>query len=501
MNLIHRARQIGRLVAESRQSFSGRAGIVFVGSALGQGIAFLMLPLAARIYQADTLGRAATILSIVSISALVICLQYDQAVVVASDAELPYLLLLSSGIAMIWGVLLGAAILVDLNVAWPGGGHLLASWGVDWKLPLLMLTYAPFTLLTNLSLRRNHLSKVSVGRAIYYGGASVLQVVCGLWFGATESVFLLAQVVAACVAVSWLFPYRDTVTWVMGQLGIKRILAEIRRVAKSYVKFPQYQMGAGFVNAISIYVPIIFLRAAFSDAWAGWYFMAWRLLAAPLTLISQAIGQVFYRDSAERERSGIHQGRLLENVVFSLLRVVLLPAVVLGICAPFLVPYLLGQEWAPVAPIIQVLLISMVVSFFTSPVSMFLNVKSLQAGALAYNLVLFLGRVLALGVGWRLGSEIGSIAAYSVVSMVVLLSFCHYIVQSAEGSTSQIIRRALPLCVDVVLLMALAAFLWLTHVLYQPFGILAVGMAVCVAGWRDLRRGNWRARLQAGRTA
>lgn len=499
MNLVDRARQGRRSVRGTGQSFFARAGIVFTGSAFGQGITFAMLPLTARIYEADVLGRAATVIAIVSISALVTCLQYDQAVVVAHDDELPYLLLLAFGIAAAWTGLISAAVLFDQRVALPGGTRLLDSWGIDWKLPVLILTYAIFTLLTNLGLRRNQLSKVSVGRTIYYGGAAILQVVGGLWLGGKESVFLLAQAAAASAAAVWLFPYREVIRWAACQPAIRPMAAEIWRVARVYAKFPRYQMGAGIVNAISMYMPIVFLRMVFSDAWAGWYFMAWRVVASPMTLVSQAIGQVFYRDSAERERTGIHQGQLVENVVFGLFRVSVLPCVGLGISAPIIVPALLGQAWAPVAPIIQILLVSTVVVFFTSPVSMLLNVKGLQGGALAYNVALFLGRVAALGAGWLVRSEISSIAFYSMATFIVMLLFCRYIVRSVGGSVLRVFRRAQSLVVDVVLILSFSACLWLVRVLYHPLGILAVGLSLCVALWRDIRRGGWRASPQGVR--
>lgn len=492
MNLDRLRQQIRGVVEHRSQGFLGRAGTVFAGTALGQGVAFLMLPLIARVYQAEALGRAATVLAVVSMSALVVCFQYDQALIVGNDAELPYLLLLASGIATTWVVLLAAAILVCQQVMLPRGRHLLASWGIDWTFPVLMLVYAIFSLLINLGLRRDQLSKVCLARMIYYGGASVLQVACGLEFGGKERAFLLAQAAAALVAMVWLFPFREAVNWVTGKQGTRQIVVEIRHVARAHAKFPQYQMGAGLLNAVSIYMPIVFLRVAFSDAWAGWYFMAWRLLAAPMTLVAQAIGQVFYRDSAARERSGVHQGQLVENVVCGLFRAVLLPCVVLGISAPFLVHYFLGSTWGPVATIIRLLLISTIAGFFTSPVSMLLNVKGLQAGALAYNLLLFLGRVLALGIGWLIQSAFGSIGLYSVATLVVMLMFCRYIVESAGGSCLRIARRAKSLVVEVGVVISLALLFWSTHVLYQPFGILVVGFAVCLAGWRDLRREGWR---------
>jgi O-antigen/teichoic acid export membrane protein len=485
--------RIRSLAQKYGNSFSVRAGVIFGGSALGQAIAFLMLPLIARIYDVDIVGRVATILAAVGILSLVVCLQYDQAIIVAVDADLPYLLLLSSLVAVIVCVLLlGGIVVLELSVSIPGGGHPLASLGANWTLPLLLLTYALFSLLTNLSLRRNKLSQVSTGRIIYYGGTSVLQVVSGYLFGPKESVFLLAQVVGSLVAVIYLLPYRSIPRFLAREPGVQATWSNMRRVGKTYVNFPKYQMGAAFANAVSVYLPVWFLRIAFSDAWAGWFYMAWRLLASPMTLVSQAIGQVFYRDSAERERDSIDQGRFLEDIVFGLLRVGLLPCVALGILAPYLVRAFLGAKWLPVSAIVQLLLVGMVVVFFTSPVSPFLNVKGRQAGALAYNLALLVLRTAALAIGWLLHSALGSVFAYSIATLVVFLPFVNYVLKSANGSFWTVLKRAMPLLLDTAVVMAIAILLGAMGWLYRPGGIAIVVVFLGVIAWRDLQRGGWR---------
>ncbi len=455
---------------------------------MGQGIAFLMLPIIAHLYAAEILGRAATSLALLNIVSILVCFQYDQAIIVADDEDLPYLLSLAAVAIVLW--ILGLGIILGLSkVCWEEGYRWFLESGLNSLLLLLIAGYAPFLLLINLQLRRNQLGRVSLGRITYYGGGSLLQVVGGLAFGGTERVYLMAQMIAAVIATGSLFPYQDAVRWLLTHRPSGSIfVVNIHRVMLAYKNFPKYQASAGLLNAMSVQLPVVIMRAAFSDAWAGWYFMAWRLLAAPTTLLAQAVGQVFYRDSAERERGGARQEIWLERVVVGLIQVSLLPAVALGVAAPFLVQSFLGAAWVLVGTILQILLISFGIAFVTSPISTFLNVKNLQGPALGFNALLFVARGLAMAVGWFLASPLGAIWGYSAASAMVLLPFLRYVVHSAGGSVKRILKKVTPLLVDtgmiVVIVLALGQLGWQN----QLYGIGLTLVLVGIAGWREYRR-------------
>ncbi|MBI9036439.1 MAG: hypothetical protein JEZ03_18430, partial [Bacteroidales bacterium] len=280
-----------------------------------------------------------------SISALVICFQYDQALIVAPDSDLPYLFILSILIAVFWCVVLFVIIYIDIVLPFLPRHKVLLAWGINFTLPLLILSYGLFTLFVSLCLRQNRLVRVGLGRILYYGGTPILQVICGFYFGASENMYLLAQSIGALSSVLLMIPYAQFFLWQKKIRAKGKLLSIIIKTAKIHSRFPRFQMGAGFVNAASIYMPIIFLRVAFSDSWAGWYFMAWRLLASPVTLFSQAIGQVFYRDSAERERKRINQGVIVENIVSALARLSFMGAFIVLTTVTPIIYIVLGNEW------------------------------------------------------------------------------------------------------------------------------------------------------------
>jgi O-antigen/teichoic acid export membrane protein len=179
---------------------------------------------------------------------------------------------------------------------------------------------------------------------------------------------------------------------------------------------------------------------------------------------------------------------MLEDIVTGLIKISLLPATALGIVAPVLIPFFMGDSWSPVSPIVQILLITFSVSFFTSPISTLPNVKGLQAGVFIYYNVLFLARAIALLAGWLAGgSELTVVWAYTLASVVVLLLFARYIVHSFGGRVKFIFQRVVPNMLGVCAVLTLAAVLLMFGKLYHPFGLMLVVIMVGILGWREIK--------------
>ncbi len=479
---------IRHVVDKLGNSFSGRASLVLLGSAIGQAVAFALLPVLAQLYPPDVLGRAATTLAVLGVITLLASLQFDQAVIVSTDRDLPYLLLLACCIVLGWMVLL-SALLLGLSILWPTGQELLHSFGVNLYLILLLWGSSIFVLLTNYHLRCNQLRQVSTGRVIYYGGGAILQVLGAYMLRGNETVFLMAQFVAALGAICFLMPYSRVFRWLRRHRGsIGAAHREVLRVARVYSEFPKYQAGAQLLNTLSVQLPVIIMRMAFSDVWAGWFFLTYRLLAVPTTMLSQAVGQVFYRDSAERERMGSLRGRDLERVVIGLVQISLLPAIAVGAAAPFLVETFLSPEWAPVALILQILLIPFVVAFFVSPISALLNVKNRQKGALFFNGLLFLGRIGALLLAWQISNPWAAVWYYAIASAAVYLPFFVYVAQSVNASVMSMLSRLRYLLLDVGVILILVVALALVGWLNQWVGVVLTSGITVLAAQREFRR-------------
>jgi O-antigen/teichoic acid export membrane protein len=464
-----------------KDRFISKVSIILLGTIMGQVLAFLSVPFIARTYGPEVLGRAASVLALLNVLSMISCLQYDQAIIISEDKDKFHLVF--------------ACILFSLII---GGGLALFSNGIaslsnDYVsaqeirlLSLLLILYSSFLVSINYRLRDNALKLVSIGRTIYYGGSSLLQAGTGFLFGGTCNSFLLAQAFCLAIGIILLFPARDFVKEIQAVRPfefLKSTLLTMRR----HVNFPRYQMGAALVNSFTAQLPVLFLRVMFSESWAGWYFMAYRILAAPMSLLSQAIGQIFYRDSAERERQGGERVQNVENISVALSRISYLPAVTFALIAPYAIRFLLGDEWAITGQLMQILLLGLVFSFIVSPLSPLLSVKGKQREALILNIVLSALKILGLFIGWLMNSAFVSIILMTVGSAVGMVIFFAYLLRSIGSDLMRFVWIIKAMLLDGLFIVVVGTVVSLQNV-HHVIKILALTSLLAIGLYREYLR-------------
>jgi len=462
--------------------FAGRALLILSGSLFGQGIALITLPIISNLYSTDVIGRAASSLALMNILSMIVCLQYDQAIIVGRDHELKSILIIASTSSVFFALLFFFLLRFLNRVISVSFGVVDISFSIEGYFPVLLLTYTIFILLLNFRLRKDNLRRVSLGRSVYYGGGAILQVILGKWISGTEEVYIYSQILGSFVAILVLFPYLGFTHWCRN-FSLSNTYKEVKKVFIEYKNFPKYQMGAAFINALSAQLPVLFLRFLFSETWAGLYFMASRLVSAPINLLSQAVGQIFYRDTAERERKGDNQNSLVENTAVSLALVSLLPSITIGVFSKFFVNLFLDSRWQGVGSLIQVLMIGVTITFIVSPLSPLLNVKGKQAGSLFYNIVLFISKLIGLLVGYLLNSAFLSVTFFSVGTAIGMILFLNYLLSSVGSNISDLLKRILPLllgCLFIVALLLLSRILITSNPYFYAVAFLLICFATVI---------------------
>ena len=81
-------------------------------------------------------------------------------------------------------------------------------------------------------------------------------------------------------------------------------LIKVFEVAKRYRRFPIFSTWGGAFNSAGAQLPPLLFATFFSSAAAGLYILAHRVLSLPLTLVGNAIGNVFFSSAAEAHRNG-----------------------------------------------------------------------------------------------------------------------------------------------------------------------------------------------------
>jgi lipopolysaccharide exporter len=405
-------------------NFIGDVTKLSVGTAFAQGLGIVVLPIITRLYAPDALGLSLIFISIVTILGAVACLRYEQAVILPADDKEAVNLFAAS-------ILIAIVVTVALTL-------------------VARLFYQPFLKLLNAEALHPYLWLF--GPTVFLG--ATLHAL-NVWNSRTRRFFRLsvARVASALMLVSVqvgaaLFGFSDA-----GSLIIAHFLAlltttfllavqiaaadgllfqrsiEFSRVLDGMMKhrrFPIYGTWSELLNMSANQLPTFLLSAFFSTTVVGYYGLAARLLRMPITLLGNAIAQVFYQ-RASVAYSQDNLPTLTHSVYHSLFVFGIFPALLLTLVGEDLFTILFGTIWMEAGRYTQIL----------SPLSLFVfvglslvslpNIIGRQESGLIFYGALFVIQGFALWVGGLKGSATLALLFLSSSSIAVWLFYIAWI--------------------------------------------------------------------------
>lgn len=182
-------------------------------------------------------------------------------------------------------------------------------------------------------------------------------------------------------------------------------------------RFPKFDVPAALVDFLGVQLPNLALVAMFSPAVAGIYFLAERVLTAPMSIVSQALGQTVLASARET----ILQGRMLRQtflIVLSLAALISIPGAVVMIGGEFLFSRIFDETWRQAGAYAAWLMPGFAVQFIYSSISTTLTATRGQRINLIIHLSLLVFKVLALWIGYQTKDPQQTIIALSLANVV-----------------------------------------------------------------------------------
>lgn len=384
-----------------------RAGLtVLIGTVAGSAMTLLLTPVVARLFAPATYGTFATVVAVTSIFVGVSTLRLEvlaQAAVDEGEAgRLQQLALLAS---MGWGLLITAAAAVLAGVS-------ALSWW--WLLVGPLVTVA--------SLRPVGVSVLT--RAGKYRTLAWANLVQGAGVGLLQ---VLGGLVSASVAVLVSGFALSRLTFLPAvRLGRCR-WRELRTTWSRARAFALVGGGTAAINSLGGQLPILLGAAWFGQAEVGWLAMAIRVLVSPLAIMGQAaaagaIGEVgrLLREARPDAPSVVTKG------MRDLLVIGLLPCAAAAALGHWLVPLLLGAQWAPAGVLVGWLAMGTLAQLTVAPFSQLLNITGRSRWLLGWDLTRVAVIAAAFGVvRWLDGNLVTAVASYSagMVGLYVVLGW------------------------------------------------------------------------------
>lgn len=256
--------------------------VLLSGAGLAQIITVAALPLLSRLYDPVSFGQLGAVMAVVSLATVVVHGRYHMAIPVSRDEDTARALLLASIFLSTVLSLPAVAVMLHLFGDLPEG---MALWAFLLTAGALTLFSALVDILTYWRSHRGRFgasARNGAARAALTASAQVLLA------KVTTMGMLIGTVIGTLMAVA--LALRDLLRRDESPLA-PRPLNALLQVAREYRSYPLYGVPQGWLAAVSWNaMPLLLLRYG-GTAVAGQYWVAYRVLIAPLSLFNGAYRQ------------------------------------------------------------------------------------------------------------------------------------------------------------------------------------------------------------------
>lgn len=360
-----------------KNPFLRRVSLLVGGTAIGQFISVISLPILTRLYSPEAFSNLAVYVSILSLLTAISCMRLEIAIPLPKSNKIAAALCTLSIISTI-----SFSILITLVILYlPDLFIILTDNKIQnfiWLIPLGVLAVGIYNALQYWSTRSKKFKLISKTRVTQSIGGNSIKLGAGFLFNGSITGLILGQFLSQSVGFISLGLSLIKNDW---NIFKKLKFNHLKIALKRYDKFPKYSILEAFANIGSIQIPILIIASYYITSETGYLMIAMQILAIPMTLIGSAVSQVYLADAAQY----FHQGKLKQftrRTIINLSKLAFFPLLLTAIISPFAIPYILGDEWQRTGILISWMVPWFFMQFITSPISMSLHITGNQKIAL-----------------------------------------------------------------------------------------------------------------------
>ena len=338
---------------------------MITGTGLAQLLPVILSPILTRLYSPEEFGVFAIYASICAILMVIVTGKYELAIVVAKhDIEAINLVAVTAALSLLTSLaLLGFVLAFDERIAVLLTGIDVGRW--LYLVPIATLIVGFYYALNFWANRRSRYKEMAVSRVIQSGASGSIQLAGGL-FSIGLWGLILGQIGGQLLSTVFLAK-----TLIAGERKLVRgvTLKRMHFVARKHIGYPQYLTPSQFMSVGATELPLMLLTVFFGTSVAGFYSLAQRVMAAPMSLLASAIGDVYRQRAAEHyvshgECQHIFLGSIKRLIVFAFLPI--FPVLLFG---PSLFAFVFGENWRTAGEIASIFSVLVFFQTLFSPLS------------------------------------------------------------------------------------------------------------------------------------
>lgn len=342
------------------------------GTIIGQIITFVAAPILTRLYSPEEIGLYTILITVVNMFGGVIVGRYDMAIVSEKEEENVYSLIkLSIWLSIFSSLIIGLFYSIYYTAANTQNIYFVLFFI---SVTLLLFLSGIELIITSYNNRMNQYKKISTG-AIYQAFGKELTIILFGLVNPTSIGLTISQIIGKFLNI---FKQATNLKYIQKRLKTIKF-SNMKIVAKKYKNQLFFSTPALFANSFSYSSINLFIENLFGASVLGFYSISYRVLGIPLTLISNNVSKVYYREaSIEFNSKGSYRKTLLKTTL--LLTVVAIPVVMgLIILSPLVFGWFFGEEWSVAGSYVQILAPMFGIRLIVSPLTSGVIISKKQA--------------------------------------------------------------------------------------------------------------------------
>ena len=268
-----------------------------------------------------------------------------------------------------------------------------------WLVPVTVLLMGVNAAFTQWAYRFKQFGRVAKNRIIQAVTTVSCQTLLGLLSMNIQG--LIIGFIAGQLIASVLITYHSLANDIQLMQPLK--VSDLRKDAVKYNLFLRFQTPADIVNVFTQQLPSLLLsKFAISTNEVGLYGQAYRLMVAPSSIITGAVGDVFRQRAAQDYKETGNAIQVFRRTTQLLFGIMIAPCLAVAFAGPWVFHLLFGEKWEGSGVYAQILVIMLLPKFIVSPLSYMYIIARKQIEDFYLHIYIFISTVVAFYLGYIL---------------------------------------------------------------------------------------------------
>lgn len=423
------------LIKRIRNSkFIRSSATLMSGSLVAQLITVVSAIVLARIYTPDLMGVYTLVLTAESLFGGIMCLRYEVAIVTEKSEEKVFPIIKLCSIIVIF-----LSVCFSIGYGWVNfvnNPELSQHSYLIVFILIMLLSHGTINILEAYNNRRQEYKLMTstyvLRTSVQNGGAILLGLLkCGIvGLVGAHTIGSLSGVNRQAKSV---VKEKDKIISSSGN--------QVKNAALENKNLPLYSSPAVFANRYSYSSISLFINQLFGAAALGFYSISYKALGLPLTVLSNNMSKVFFKDATKEFHDNGNFKKTFNRTVVLLIIMSIPLGVIIYFAAPIFIKLLLGEKWLVAADYVRILLPMFLIRLVVNTIAYGLQIVNKQKFELLFQILLVLASVSAYfvvkGSGWGIADYLKVINyIFSIVYVIYFLSVMYYAYKGKGGSVS-----------------------------------------------------------------